>query len=68
VATIEELARHDASTAWNGFVANSSALIAAFVEPAVNQATFADPRSIVAWGTSKHVARESDRGRLLRDR
>jgi hypothetical protein len=50
VATIEELARHDASTAWNGFIANSSALIAAFLEPAVNQAIFADPRSIVAWG------------------
>jgi hypothetical protein len=42
VATIEELARHDASTAWNAFVANRSALIAAFLEPAVNQAIFAD--------------------------
>ncbi len=50
VAAIEELARHDASVAWNAFVANSSALIAALLEPAVNQAIFADPRSIVAWG------------------
>jgi indole-3-acetate monooxygenase len=49
-ATIEELARHDASIAWNAFVANSSALIAAFLEPAVNQAIFADPCSIVSWG------------------
>ena len=50
VAAIEELARHDASIAWNVFVANSSALIAAYLEPAVNHAIFADPRSIVAWG------------------
>src|SRR5579863_6802904 len=50
VAAIEELARHDASIAWNAFVANSSSLIAGYVEPAVNQVIFADPRSIVAWG------------------
>jgi alkylation response protein AidB-like acyl-CoA dehydrogenase len=50
VAAIEELARHDASIAWNAFVANSSALIAAYLEPAVNHAIFSDPRSIVAWG------------------
>jgi len=50
VAAVEELARHDASIAWNAFVANSSALIAAFLEPAVNHAIFADPSSIVAWG------------------
>ena len=50
VAAIEELAQHDASVAWNVFVANSSTLIAAHLEPAVNHAVFADPRSIVAWG------------------
>ena len=50
VAAVEELARHDASVAWNVFVANSSALIAAYLEPAANHAVFADPRSIVAWG------------------
>src|SRR5712675_573875 len=50
VAAVEELARHDASIAWNAFVANSSALIAAFLEPAVNHAIFAEPSSIVAWG------------------
>jgi len=50
VAAIEELARHDASIAWNVFVANSSALIAAFLEPEANRAIFADPRSVVAWG------------------
>src|SRR6202045_1055265 len=50
VAGGEELARPDASIAWIAFVANSSALIAAYLEPAVNHAVFADPRSIVAWG------------------
>ena len=50
VAAIEELAQHDASIAWNAFVANSSALIAAYLEPAANRAIFADPRCIVAWG------------------
>jgi indole-3-acetate monooxygenase len=50
VAAIEELARHDASIAWNVFVANSSCLIAACLEPATNHAIFADPHSIVAWG------------------
>jgi alkylation response protein AidB-like acyl-CoA dehydrogenase len=50
VAAVEELARHDASIAWNVFVTNSSALIAAFLEPAANRAIFGDPRSTVAWG------------------
>src|SRR3984893_12190775 len=50
VGAVEGIARHDASIAWNAFVANSSALIAAYLEPAVNHAIFADPRSIVAWG------------------
>jgi alkylation response protein AidB-like acyl-CoA dehydrogenase len=62
-AAIEELARHDASIAWNVFVANSSSLIAAYLEPAVNQAIFADPRSIVAWGPpSASRARAVDDG------
>jgi indole-3-acetate monooxygenase len=50
VAAIQQLALHDASIAWNAFVANSSALIAAFLEPAVNDAIFADPGTLVAWG------------------
>ncbi len=50
MAAVEELARHDASIGWNVFVANSSALIAAYLEPAANHAIFADPGSIVAWG------------------
>src|SRR3979411_1095485 len=50
VAAVEELARHDASIAWNTFAINSSSLIAAYLEPAVSHAIFADPRSTVAWG------------------
>jgi indole-3-acetate monooxygenase len=50
LAAIEELARHDASVAWNTFALNSATLIAAYLEPAVNHAVFGDPRSVVAWG------------------
>jgi alkylation response protein AidB-like acyl-CoA dehydrogenase len=47
---IEEIGRHDASLAWNLFVANSSALIAAFLEPGPAREIFADPRALIAWG------------------
>jgi alkylation response protein AidB-like acyl-CoA dehydrogenase len=50
VLAVEEIARHDASVAWNVFVANSSALIAAFLDQAVARTIFADPSTIVAWG------------------
>jgi alkylation response protein AidB-like acyl-CoA dehydrogenase len=50
VAVLEELARHDASIGWNTFTANSSALIAAYLEPSVNRAIFADPKTVVSWG------------------
>jgi alkylation response protein AidB-like acyl-CoA dehydrogenase len=50
LTAIEEVARHDASIGWNVFVANSSALIAAFLDLAVAREIFADPASIVAWG------------------
>ena len=50
VAAIEELARHDGSVAWNAFVANSSSILAAYLEPAANHAIFADSRSTIAWG------------------
>jgi len=46
---IEEIARHDASVAWNVFVANSSSLIAPFFDPTVARTIFADPTTIVAW-------------------
>jgi alkylation response protein AidB-like acyl-CoA dehydrogenase len=47
---VEELARHDASIAWNVFVANSSALIAAYLELTVARSIFADLTAILAWG------------------
>ncbi|HXW26671.1 MAG TPA: acyl-CoA dehydrogenase family protein [Xanthobacteraceae bacterium] len=47
---VEEIARHDGSTGWNVFVANSSALIAAYLDPAVARTIFSDPCSTVAWG------------------
>ena len=56
---VEEISRHDGSVGWNVFVANSSALIAAFLEPEPARAIFADPRAVVAWGppnTSKATA------------
>ena len=47
---IEEISRHDGSVGWNVFVANSSALIAPFLEPELMRAIFADPRAVVSWG------------------
>ena len=47
---VEEVARHDASVAWNIFVANSTVLIAAFLPPASSHAIFDDPRALIAWG------------------
>src|SRR6201996_3263527 len=66
VAAVEELARHDASVGWLAFVSNSSALIAAYLEPAVASAIFADPRSSIAWGppNASH-ARAADGGYRL---
>src|SRR3977135_2101221 len=66
VAAVEELARHDASIAWNTFTINSSCLIAAYLEPAVSHAIFADPRSVVAWGPpNASRARAVEGGYLL---
>ena len=50
VRTIREVARHEASVAWNLFVANSSALIAAFLPFESAKAIYDDPRASIAWG------------------
>jgi indole-3-acetate monooxygenase len=50
LAAIEELSRHDGSIGWNVFVANSSALIAPFLELDVAERIFSDPATVVAWG------------------
>ena len=69
VAAVEELARHDASIGWIAFVTNSSALIAAYLEPAVVSAVFADPRSTIAWGPpNASQARAVDGGYRLSGR
>jgi alkylation response protein AidB-like acyl-CoA dehydrogenase len=47
---VEEVSRHDASVGWNLFVANSSALIAPFMEPASARAIYDDPRALISWG------------------
>ena len=48
--TVEEVSRHDASVGWNLFVANSSALIASFLDPASAHTIYDDPRALIAWG------------------
>ncbi len=47
---VEAVSRCDGSVGWNMFVANSSALIAPFLEPETARAIFTNPRTIVAWG------------------
>ncbi|MFM9942463.1 MAG: acyl-CoA dehydrogenase family protein [Hyphomicrobiaceae bacterium] len=47
---VEQVARHDASLGWLVFVANSTVLIAPFLEPAIAREIFADPKAVVAWG------------------
>ncbi|MFT5393493.1 MAG: alkylation response protein AidB-like acyl-CoA dehydrogenase [Gammaproteobacteria bacterium] len=48
--TIRTLAHFDGSVAWNAFVANSSALIAAHLPLDVAREIYADPRALIAWG------------------
>ena len=55
---VVEVARHDGSVAWCMFVANSAALIAAYLPEAVASEIFADPAASVAWGPpNAHRAR-----------
>jgi alkylation response protein AidB-like acyl-CoA dehydrogenase len=56
---IEEAARHDASVAWNLFVANSTVLIAAYLAPEIACEIFADPRSVLAWGPPNETIAEA---------
>lgn len=50
LAAVSEVARHDASIAWNMFVANSAALIAPHLPPDTARIIFSDPRTLIAWG------------------
>jgi len=56
---ITEVARHDASVAWNLFVGNSTVLIAAFLAPDIAAEIFADPRSVLAWGPPNGTVAEA---------
>jgi len=51
VQVIEEIAKHDASTAWCLGQNSVCSMVAAFLAPEVATAIFArDPRSVLAWG------------------
>ena len=50
VTVLEELARHDASVAWNLFVGNSAALIVPYMDESAAAKVFSNSRTVVAWG------------------
>ena len=68
VLAVEEIARHDASVAWNVFVANSSALIAAFLELDVARTIFADAAHYYRLGPAQRHACDRRCRRLSRQR
>ena len=47
---VEEISRHDASLGWMLFVANSTVLIAPYLEQRIAKEIFGAPDSVVAWG------------------
>jgi alkylation response protein AidB-like acyl-CoA dehydrogenase len=55
--TVQALARADASVAWNIGQDAVCAVVAAYLEPAVAQAIFGDPRAVLAWGPAQGPAR-----------
>jgi alkylation response protein AidB-like acyl-CoA dehydrogenase len=57
------LSQYDSSVGWNVFVANSAAIIAAFLEPDVAREIFAPPQALVSWGPPNHYrAQATDQG------
>ncbi|MBC8241556.1 MAG: acyl-CoA dehydrogenase family protein [Alphaproteobacteria bacterium] len=58
--TMEEIARHDASVAWNIFVGNSAALIAPFLPVETARTIYADARTVIAWGPPHAGAAEAE--------
>jgi len=59
---IAELARHDASVAWVMFLANSSALIAAFLPLDSARTIFAPPDAAMAWGPPNEAVADAVQG------
>lgn len=51
VRVIEEIAKHDGSTAWVLCQISGCSMAAAYLEPAVAARVFGDPRAILAWGS-----------------
>nr|WP_294511981.1 acyl-CoA dehydrogenase family protein [uncultured Rhodopila sp.] len=63
---IEEIGRHDASVAWNLFVANSAALIAPFIPLETAREIWSEPRTIISWGPpNRNTARAVPGGYLV---
>ena len=60
--TFIELARHDAATGWCTFIANTTALLAAFMEPEQARAVFGPPDAITG-GFAQPMGRGPGRGR-----
>jgi alkylation response protein AidB-like acyl-CoA dehydrogenase len=50
IQVVEQIASHDASTAWCVEQANGCSMVAAFLDPEVAQEIFGPPDGIVAWG------------------
>lgn len=50
VRALEELSRTDGSVGWCVSIANSTGLIAAYMDPGAARAIWGDPRATVAWG------------------
>ena len=59
---IETIARRDASVAWNLFVANSAALLAAHLEPVTAQTIFGPADALVAWGPPSAIVAKAEPG------
>jgi len=55
--TVQAIARADASTAWNIGQNAVCAIVAAYLEPAVAQNVFGDPRAVLAWGPAQGPVR-----------
>jgi alkylation response protein AidB-like acyl-CoA dehydrogenase len=50
VLAIEELSRRDGAVGWCVSIANSTSLMAPYLDRAAARTIFADPRAVVAWG------------------
>jgi len=55
--TVQAIARADASVAWNIGQNAVCAIVAAYLDPAVAQAIFSDPRAVLAWGPAQGAVR-----------